>query len=309
MSRFREDRFVSFVPEEVSRLEVRSVLESVPERLVFTRTGEESWKMESPIEQDVGHEPLTRLLSRAKNLKAQRFIEPPEQGVENGLDAPRSVWRLEMSSGSVLEIEVGAQLESDGSPQEQVYIRLDGAGTVYVARAGILEALEAEPESYRNRKIVPLKSLDFVSMQVELRAEEGEDLAGLQEVRFASGQWLWVDGIPVSGQTPESLSRALSGIEVSEFVSDSPESLDTYGLDTPVVRVVIEGASGHQMVLLIGDEGPPLEGLAEHQVPRRYLQIEGKPSVYLFDHKAMTWIHHLIREGNRKDAEGAGGAR
>jgi hypothetical protein len=166
-----------------------------------------------------------------------------------------------------------------------------------VSRVGLLEELERDPAEYRNRQIVSLQGQDVIGIEVVLRAEEGREISGRQAVRYSADQWLWADGVPVSGSTPQRVKYAVARLSVSEFVDDQPESLEPYGLDNPVARIWLKRADGQQVEVWIGDLGEPEVGLEGHPTERRFIA----DPVYLVGERVLEVVHDLIREGNRKD--------
>jgi hypothetical protein len=314
LDEFRERRFATFDSKDATRIQATLRLDGGPASLDIERVGDREWEMRAPIEMAANDDKVRRLLGRVSALKASDFEELPEgparaeRVTDAGLDAPRADITIRFGSRDPLRVQVGADAPSDNRLEELAYMLLDGDDTLYVARRGLLEEFAQDPAELRNRRVVRMKAADVVSVDAWLRADGDDDLEGNHGVRFAAEQWLWKDGVPVPGSTPERVARTLADLEVDRFVEDGAADLSGYGLAEPVARVVLTDAEGAERVVLIGIEGEALIDAEGHPRPRRFAAIEGDPAVYLVDDRSLNVVRDLIREGNRKakkDAEKA----
>ncbi|MCK6504400.1 DUF4340 domain-containing protein [Myxococcota bacterium] len=320
LDEFRERRFAGFDSKDVTRLDARIAMPAGPQgpaldrTLVLERVGDREWEMRSPEQMAANEDRVRRLLGRVNALKASSFIEVPEEQVqarlaEWGLDAPRLDVTLSFASREPLRVKVGGDAPSDSQFEELAYMLVDGDSTVYVARRGMLEEFAQDLQELRNRKVVRMEAAEVRAIDATLRAEPPqEDLAGTAGVRFAAEQWMWDDGVPVPGSTPERVARYLAELEVDAFVDDQPGDLARYGLVDPVARVVLRNEAGEERVVRIGDPGEPQLDPEGNPRERRYVSIEGAEPVYLVDLRVLSVVRDLVREGNRKkdkDAEAA----
>ena len=313
LDEFRERRFATFDSKDVNRLTVVLDLEGAPDRLDVERVGDRQWQLHAPVEMGANDDRVRRLIGRVNALKARDFVEvPPESRstrlAEMGLDAPRADITLRFGAREPLRVRVGVDAPSDNRFEELAYMLLDDEDTVYVARRGLLEEFTEDPRELRNRRVVDLKAADVVAVDAVLVPDGDDDLSGEHGVRFAAERWFWADGVPFAGSTAERVARSLAELEVDVFVSDDPSSLSGYGLEPPTARVVLSDEDGNEKVVRIGSEGEPLMDPEGNPRPRRYVTIEGEPSVYLVADRVLSVVKDLVREGNRKarkDAEKA----
>ena len=304
LKNFRERRFAKFDTKDVLRLRVEMRLEGAPTELEFQRAGEE-WEMRAPTVMSAQDDEIRRLLGRVQALKARDFEDIPLDQLdarrsEFGLDAPRMRILLEFGGRDPLEILVGGDVPGADPSEPLAYMLVVGDNTVQQARNGMVEDFTRDPQTFRNRKVVRMKAEDVVSVDVVLQADETDDLAGKAGVRYAAEQWLWEDGTPVPGSTPERVARSLSELEVDAFVDDTPEALSAYGLDDPKARAVLTNRDDEERVVLIGDLGEPEIMPEGEERARRYVTIEGSESVYLVDERALRVVNDMVRERNRK---------
>lgn len=310
LDEFREQRFASFESKDVTRLEAqvrlpaREAGPALDRRLVLERVGDREWELREPEVMVANEDRVRRLLGRINALKAQGFIELPAEGgappAEYGLAAPRLEVELRFASREPLRLKVGADAPSESRYEELAYMQLEGEDTIFIARRGMLEEFAMDLQELRNRRVLRMSEADVRAVDVELRAEPGEDLAGRAGVRMAAERWMWADGVPVSGSTPSRVARSLAELEVEAFVEDQPKALSAYGLDEPVVRARLRNAEGDERVVLIGAKGPPLVDPEGGERERRYASVEGAEPVYLVDVRVLSVVRDLVREGNRK---------
>ena len=121
-----------------------------------------------------------------------------------------------------------------------------------------------------------------------------------RSVRFAAEQWVWKDGVPVSGSTPKRVARRLAELEVDEFIVDEPDGLDLYGLIDPRARVVLKNEDGDERVILIGGHGEPFMDPEGNPRERYYVSVEGEAPVYLVHMGVLEVVRDLVRESKRK---------
>ena len=301
LDQFREKRFAKFRDDQVNRIEIECTVEGAIENLMIARTGDEGWRMESPLAMEASHQMVQRLIGRVTALKAMEFVDEDEQNPSFGFDTPRAVWTLTLESGETLTLEVGGDAPGRRPQDELKYMRLNQQGTVYVSRSSLLEELQRAPEEFRNRRVVPLRTQQIVNIEAVLRAEEGETLAGRQEVVHQADEWLWTDGVPVSGQTPERLAKMMADVQVSEFVDDQPTDVSAFGFDEPVARVWLKNTETEILEVQFGDPGPPQQLEDGRQSQQRYMRVMTGDSIYLVEESVLKVVRDLIREGNRKD--------
>jgi hypothetical protein len=141
---------------------------------------------------------------------------------------------------------------------------------------------------------------DVVAIDVSLLATEAGDVEGLGAVRYAAEQWVWADGVPVSGSTPKRVARRFAELEVDEFVEDSAKNLAQYGLDKPMATVTLRDRDDGQHVVRVGAEGPSILGPDGHEQTRFYVSIEGRSAVYLAHRGLVEVVRDLVREAGRK---------
>jgi hypothetical protein len=301
LDEFRERRFASFDSKDASSLVAVMAMPDAGHTLQLDKIGDRQWTMASPLEMAANYDQVRRLLGRISAIKASRFLPREEGDLEKyGLDHPRADITVGFGSRDPLRIRVGSDAETDNLHEELAYMIMDDGDTVYVARRGLLEEFSQDPATLRNRRVVKMAADDVVSIDAVLVAVEGDDLGGEGSVRYAAEQWVWKDGVPVSGSTPKRVARRLAELEVDEFVVDQPDGLERYGLIEPRARIVLKNSDDEERVIRIGGKGEPFMDPDGHPHDRYHVSVEGETPVYLTHMGVLEVVRDLVRESKRK---------
>ena len=302
LDEFRERRFASFDSKDVVGFEAKLKLPGADYTLALAKKSERLWEMTSPLQMAADLDEARRLLGRISALKAVRFEQRDDARLaEQGLDRPRLDMRIEFASREPLRVRVGAAAPQVERHDELAYVLLDDADTIYVARSGLLEVFMREPSEMRNRRVVKLNAEDVVAIDAEI-SESGDpfELSGEGSVRFAAEQWVWSDGVPVSGSIPKRVARRLAELEVDDFIDGASVDDPRFGLTDPHVRIALRDASDGKRVILIGSEGPVHTDSEGNPARRFYASVEGDSGVYLIHHGVYEVVKDLVREASRK---------
>lgn len=303
---FRNPKFARFDSKDANRIEALLQVPDEGERKLILERIEDEWEMRSPLEMSAHNQDVRRLLGRVQALKAREFIDfTPEEATarlkEHGLDAPRADIRISFGSSDELHLLVGKKAPSTSRYEEDIaYMTIEGDDTIYIAKAGMLEDFTGDPEDMRNRRVVRMKVEDVVAVDVEIFPNEEDDLKGAAGVRFAKGGWLWDDGVPVPGSAPERVVRQLAELEVDSLITKDPENPSEYGMVDPIARAVLIDQDDKERIITIGGLGEPEEDPEGNVLPRRYIQIEGDPYIYLVSDRTLDTIQDLVRQHNKK---------
>lgn len=226
-----------------------------PTELVCVREGEELrftldgdvWRLAEEPDLPLTQTYVTRLVTTAQKLSAERELPVPEDLGEYGLDDPSCELRITDAGGGVWDLLIG------GRAGENRYAMLAGGDAVYTISSTLAE--------YLNTDLMSMVKLDTMQPVTEddLRAIEltGPDSAfTFEKVTMANGSYTWyanVDGVrgdqievyaPQGLEEPakDLLDRAVSALKNQSFVKCvdfRPEDPAAYGLHTPrcTVRV------------------------------------------------------------------------
>ncbi len=301
LDEFRERRFASFDSKDVTALTAELRLPDANHTLDLERVSERKWRLRSPIEMDADHDHARRLMGRVSAMKAVRFVPRDKDLAQYGLEDPRADIHVRFASREPLRIRVGASVEAERGYDQLAYVLMDEEDTVFVARSGMLEDFSSDPVSFRNRRVVKMLADDVVAIDVVLTKTADDDMSGEGHVRYAAEQWVWQDGVPVSGSTPKRVARRIAEMEVDTFVDDADASLVTYGLVSPRAQIELRDREENVRVVQIGAKGPPVVDPDGNEYPRYYANVVAEKAVYLVSMGVLEVVRDLVRESGRKD--------
>ena len=310
LDEFRERRFASFDSKDVDALDA-----TLPDgvHLAFQRGANGVWDMLAPTKMAADEGAVRGLLGRVSALKAVEFVQTPEAGADlaaYGLDAPRARISLRFSGKPALTLLVGKRTGTTEGDLPLAWAKLEDEPAIYVVRDDLLAEYAADPQSFRLRRIVRVQAHEVTRATVTLSAEgAGADgSAGTVSIRNEAGTWLWDDGQPVSGSTPERVVARVAEVEAESFVKAEAKVLR--GFEAPRARVALTLADGATRTLLVGGAGPGRTVTADPDgrggtrvLPRYHARVEGDADIVLVDDGVLSVCRDLLREYGRK-AEG-----
>ena len=301
LDEFRERRFASFDAQDVDSIEAE-----LPgkKRVKLIRVSEHLWELVEPVNMRASRDKARSLMGRISGLKAREFTQEIAEGSGSelaiyDLEPPRAKISLSFGSREPLVLRVGRPV-SDDPEEELAYMQLEGEGTIYTARQGLLEEYGQDAESYRLKRFMRMEGSDVVALQVSLKAESEDQPSGEVTLRKGVSSWEWVDGQPVPGSTPERVATRVAGVRAQDVVSEEPGDLSLYGLDAPIGRTTLATSDGTQRTLLVGGQGEPWLDAEEHSHERFYAKVEDEAPVYLVDRGALSVMQDAVREYSRK---------
>ncbi|MGO9711167.1 MAG: DUF4340 domain-containing protein [Polyangiaceae bacterium] len=202
--------FVAWHREELARIVVDH---GDGEHIVLERAkddaGDAEWWMRAPLAERADNEACDKLASAFELAAVVRKVAP---GVSvPGLDAPRAKGEADMG-GVTYRFALGGDAPT---PAGAAYLRVDGVGTVVVARE-LVTALLQGADTYRSRFFVPYVSVQLAGLEVnvggaDLRIERADD------VSFK----LVPSGLRASRGRLDAIWGALGEMRAEAFVSDA----------------------------------------------------------------------------------------
>lgn len=230
---------------QVSTPDVSGTIHRGGETLVLTRSGEDKWKLDQPIQAPAQADDVSTLISRLKNAEADRFVEDNAKDLaQYGLDKPRLTAELTTGKG-MLGLLFG-KADKDG----KVYAMAQGGRAVTQVSKFTWEDIDSQskPEKLRDRQLI---SLDKEKIRtVELHNPKG----AIKLRKISDTEWQWMD--PTDPKKPKAnvekckqvVDRAAG--QATSFVEEAPKDLTKYGLDRPQVTVIMSDGQGTQTLTI-----------------------------------------------------------
>ena len=199
------------------------------------------WRLTSPIESGADQALAQGLVAAVQYAVGWGFVDHPEALSDYGLDPPGArVTVIDAGKGRRQTIYFG-HVDATGEKQG-MYVKRDDNPAVFLIDASILGQFPRTPEMFRDRRLltVPLTEAQRITY-------EGP---GGQFVLERNGAKRWelvpADTGGIDQQAVSAFLAALNSVDTLHFPEGSPAQ---YGLDTPLVRIVVDS----------GDTRPPAE--------------------------------------------------
>ncbi|HVR36661.1 MAG TPA: DUF4340 domain-containing protein [Methylomirabilota bacterium] len=219
-----------------------------------------AWHLTLPLDYPAQPVRIEGLLSALAQLNRQFQITPgeiserPEVMTTFGLENPHSSIILE-HEGTRTQILVGGTTPL----ADRVYLQVVGNEGVYLADASLLDLLPSSAGDWRSRRLVNLDQLAVNRIAVTNAGPTGFEL--LRD----SGTQLWRLNwpLPARANNPkvQYLLLQLAQTRVESFVSDDPNvDLEPYGLEDPVLELVLAAEAGQVRTIQFGSSPPDRPG-------------------------------------------------
>lgn len=234
-------------PEDVDRMEVQRRIDG--RKLVFVKDADaNTWTMTEPIEAPAAEHQVSQMVKQASELKFKRRYDAgakdrPSDRV-TGLDNPVATVRLFKDDKELAGITIGEELPTG----QGTYLRVNRDVTVKiddedqtVSTEDILESETAltatfntKIDTLRDKNVLKFNLADVKSVRVE----------GDRNYVLVKNGDEWLLESPIRGRADkdkaESLVRALTNLNVSEFKVDDPVNYAPYQLDRLKITVQTE---------------------------------------------------------------------
>ncbi len=131
------------------------------------------WRLVEPVQALADQEAVEALVKELQTARGRNYIDTPESLDDYGLNPPKS--RIKVSTGADSAPEtlyLGSFAESGG--QGGLFAQRSAEPSVFVTDAHIISLLPAEPDSFREARLITRPARDIVS--IHLRSEEGDIL-------------------------------------------------------------------------------------------------------------------------------------
>ena len=265
-------------------------IERGKERIVFERSksGAFRWQMVEPM--NVAAEP-SRLETLVRNLKELRrsldagsMKGPP---ATFGLDHPEATVRLwgSESEGGGTDADPLATIELGKTVKRLRYLRTGERGTIEVADAKLLNAVDQPVVEWRERALVPLATFQVDSVSIK----RGTKLIRVDRGRSGRFRLVEPNIAPAEGPKVESMLAALAALRVADgakgFVANDVRDGSPYGLSPPSAIVELTTTQGKDkpLVLEIGKAVP-------EQPDRVYVRQGDQDDVVMVDAKPLAEV-------------------
>jgi len=271
---YRDRRMMDFSTDAVERVAIKSAAGE----LVAKRDGKD-WELKKPIKARGDNKTVDAFIKELAKVKIMDFGEDEEIGEIKG--------KLSLGiegTNDKLVVEFG---DLDASHPELVRARVSGRKGMCLIPSLVLQILIIAPGDLRDRKLARIQ--EEIIDRIALEPSSGSKHAF---VRSGDG-WKTPEGGDVDVAKVQALLAVLENTEVTRFVADVDTDLAKYGLDQPVVRVILSSYASETTAESARGERPFCTvTLGATDAGEIYARVEEEPFIVAVPaglEKELTW--------------------
>ena len=199
------------------------------QKIVFEKQGA-NWQMLEPVNALADSTNVDELVSSLTNLESHGKSDASGANADvTGLNSPRFRVELTETSGKTIKLAIGKPT----GVGDELYVQKDGDSQADRVAAGIDAALNKPASSFRDLKLLDVKSPEIKTIQIA----KGGETVGLNR---EGNNWQVATGpttMPADESEATDLALGISGLRATEFVSEKSDDPKRYGLDDPQTSV------------------------------------------------------------------------
>ena len=239
----------------LSRDAVRTVEVTGPDgAYALARDDRGEWGFTSPVTTRAGRWSVDGLLGNLEALRMESVASEAATDVKPyGLDKPTRVVKLGLADGNTKALEIGK-----AAGDKKRYARQGGGGLVAVIPDAIVETLAKGRDDLRAKRLLEVSSFDVESVDAESAGAKktyarssSKDKDGVETTKWKRTK---PDAKDLDTTKVQDALFLVGGVEVQEFV-DKPAGPEAYGLDKPVLKVVIREKDKPETSFEVGETG------------------------------------------------------
>ena len=281
---------------EADRIELRGRGLDAPR--ILKRDGS-TWSISEPMQWAANYFAVNRILNQLQFLEEEASFSVAEINkagqtlADYGLEDP--LIKLTIAEGDdAIDLRIGMRTEIGNN----VYLLGPNEKDIFVVSRKVIDGLLINLGDLRTREIfdIPVFEIEALSLQIKSPASVGN---GDSKIRLARTTTGWNFEAPTAAQAnPELVSttiNTLTAAKVGRFIEQEAVDPVLQGLESPFMRVTIQGNKRRQ-TLLVGNRDPAApEGTAY------FAKLENNPTIFTVDSKAFDDLREAqeaLRERN-----------
>ncbi len=257
---------------QVNRTDIQGVTIQNGDSVIKIQADGDGWKLLMPIKDEADSTIVDQLLDVIQNLRPDDMITDLGKGAKKrqllknfGLIKPRLRLKLE---GNHVPDEI--QFGQDTAVEGRSYLRVGDEDAVYVVANDLRNIVSKSAEDFRDHRMTPFLTtlIDHATFQVS---------GG--EIELAKDQDNWQLVRPIKARANNDavvdLLTKLNQTQIEKFVStDKSNSLSSFGLDSPVNILTLNGGENQKYEIQIGGPVPSNPKAVYAMLPERNSVVE-----------------------------------
>jgi hypothetical protein len=266
----RKGRVFTAEPAEVTAVEIRRGADTVK----LARADDGGWQMLEPVKTRGDRGPVEETVTSVVTAKMDREVaSSPGSLADFGLQTPAAEITLALKDGKQLALQVGAKNPTG----VWVYAREKDKPSVFLLPEAVLRDATRPVAEFRDKTVLSFDRTKVTGVEIVTREET-------LSVHTADGKWKLTAPVelPADSELMGEFLEKVGAARVKEFVTESPPSLASFGLERPL-RITIKASD---------DKGPTavslLLGRVDDAKKGVYAKRPDEPSVLLLPEEVWT---------------------
>jgi Domain of unknown function (DUF4340) len=265
----RDKTVLAFTPAEVQEVQLTRGTDAP---VVVQRQAEDTWRLTAPVSAKADAQQIRALLQRLHDVKVQAFIAEDVADLESyGLQTP--AWHVHMHIGQD-HTPLTLSLGKVDSERKGVYAKHDDAPRVFLLPQTLWDNLPQTATALRDKTLMKYEREHITRLEIQA-PNEHMVITSTGPRQYTMEQPVHTPG---DGDAIYSLLWDIQDLKAKDFVAETPDALDLYGLDAPQRRITVwekaptaQEATQHELIL--GAEAPDGQGM--------YARLGEGPVIYL----------------------------
>jgi hypothetical protein len=265
----RDKIVLVFTPAEVQEIQLARGTDAP---VVVQRQAEDTWRLTTPVSAKADAQQVRAMIQRLHDVKVQAFIAEDATDLDSyGLQTP--AWHVSLNVGQD-HAPLTLSLGKVDSERKGVYAKRDEMAPVYLLPQELWDNLPKTATALRDKTLMKYEREHITRLEIQAPNEH--------MVITSTGPRQYTIEQPVQtpgdGEAIYSLLWDIQDLKAKDFVAETPDALDLYGLDAPRRRITVwekapaaQEATQHE--LLLGAEAPDGQGV--------YARLGEGPVIYL----------------------------
>ena len=233
------ERVVDFDPDSTTKIELEH-----PGRRVVLERRESQWTMTEPVEALADQRNVANLLDAVAGAEISRTLDDIENLPRFGLDVPSATIRLFDKDQERTTLKLGKSTPVGGS----VYVQRNDDTSVLLTSSSLVARIDQKAADLRDKTI-----LSFDDRAVRSLTVRNPD--GTVTIDKSGDGWMISAPAEFEADTGAvtGVLTALKSMRATNFIAETSDNLDRYGLDAPKRSVSIELENGETVELRVGN--------------------------------------------------------
>ena len=265
----RDKTVLAFTPAEVQEVQLARGTETP---VILQRRAEDTWRLTAPVSAKAEDQQVRAMLQRLHDVKVQAFMAEDATDLESyGLQTP--AWHVSLNVGQE-HAPLTLSLGKVDTERKGVYAKRDDATRVFLLPQDLWDNLPKTATAVRDKTLMTYEREHITRLEMQA-PNQHIVVTNTGPRQYAMEQPV---STPGDGDAIYSLLWDIRDLKAKEFVAETPDALDLYGLDAPRLRITVWGkaptaqeATQHELVF--GAEAPDGQGI--------YARLGEGPVIYL----------------------------